>query len=400
MANFITWILCYERKYAMNPLNPLFAIIVMTIAYITGYFLNQKIKNSHSKSRFETIDGLRGFLALAVFIHHSTVWFQFIEEGNWRLPDSNLYIHFGETSVALFFMITSFLFVTKLNHIKENEFNWKVFFISRFFRLAPMYYFSILLIFICVFQISNWSINTNLFTFTKSLFNWLTFTIIGRPDINNCVFTDKINAGVTWTLTYEWLFYFSLPIISFFISYKKPKVIFLIISVLFIIFFTLHNIIQPYHIYAFIGGAIAPFLLKFDFINTKIKNNIASIIVIICFLIIRQFSSAKNEYCILLTSIAFTLIALGATLFGLLKTSTLKFLGDISYSTYLLHGIILFIIFHFIVSMENIKLFAPSEFSVLIFAITPIIVIISYFCHRFIEKPFITANRAYTSKVK
>ena len=47
----------------MNPLNPLFAVIVMTIACITGYIINLKAKTKKSNSRFETIDGLRGFLA-------------------------------------------------------------------------------------------------------------------------------------------------------------------------------------------------------------------------------------------------------------------------------------------------------------------------------------------------
>lgn len=377
----------------MNPLNPLFAVIVMTIACITGYIINLINKTKDKVKTFETIDGLRGFLAIAVFIHHSTIWFQYIKESNWRLPDSNLYIHFGETSVALFFMITSFLFITKLINTKENEFNWKSFFISRFYRLAPMYYFSVLLILICILQMSHWTLHTDLFSFIKSLLNWLLFTLTGRPDINNFAFTDKVNAGVTWSLTYEWLFYFSLPIIALFISSKKSKPLFLFISVLFMVFFFSYNAGQVYHIYAFLGGAIAPFILKYNFINTKTKNNIASVIVIICLLIIRQFSWAKNGYCIILISIAFTLIALGTSLFGILKSPILKLLGNISYSTYLLHGIILFVTCQFIVSIENLKQYTETEFSILIFVITPIIVVLSYFGYRFIETPFINTYK-------
>jgi peptidoglycan/LPS O-acetylase OafA/YrhL len=383
----------------MNPLNPLFAVIVMAIAWITGYVLNLKYKTQHQIHKFETIDGLRGFLAFSVFIHHSAVWFQFKEEGTWRLPDSNLYIHFGETSVALFFMITSFLFVNKIINTKEHDFNWKTFFISRFFRLVPMYYFSLMLIIICILQISNWQVHSSTFSFSKSLLNWLTFTIIDRPDINNFIFTDKVNAGVTWSLTYEWLFYFSLLILSLLTSLKKPKPIFLGFSIAFIMFYIFHNIIQAYHIYAFAGGAIAPFLLKYNLINTKAKNNIASIIVIICFLIIREYSSAKNESCVTLTTIAFTLIAMGASLFGLLKTSTLKFLGSISYSTYLLHGIVLFVIFNFVISLKSLETYSAEQYCYIIFLITPILTLLSLTSYKFIEKPGINLSKKIIQKL-
>ena len=208
----------------MSPLNPLYAVTIITIAYITGYLFNLNIKKNDPDNRFNTIDGLRGFLALGVFIHHSTIWHQYIKTGKWSLPDSNLYIHLGETSVTLFFMITSFLFVTKLIDTKETEFNWKQFFISRFFRLAPVYIFSILIITFLVMQISDWNLNVTIYAFVNSIIEWLTFTIIDRPYINNYEFTDKINAGVTWSLAYEWLFYFSLPIIYLLMFYKKTKV--------------------------------------------------------------------------------------------------------------------------------------------------------------------------------
>ncbi|MBP8033095.1 MAG: acyltransferase [Bacteroidia bacterium] len=371
----------------MNPLNPLFAVIVMTIACITGYIINLKAKTKKSNSRFETIDGLRGFLALAVFIHHSTIWHQFIHEGTWRLPDSNLYIHFGETSVALFFMITSFLFVTKLINTKEHDFNWNHFFISRFFRIVPMYFFSLLLIILTVMQMSDWILQVDLLVFLKSIMYWLAFTLSDMPYINNYNFTDKINAGVTWSLWYEWLFYFSLPIFSLLISYKKPKLFYVIISIVFILFFFVNHILQLYQIYAFAGGALAAYISKFVSINTKLKDYIASVVVIICLLLIRQFNTSKNDYCIILTSITFTLIASGTSVFGILKLSIIKFLGDISYSVYLLHGIILFSVFHFIISFENIKTYTPSQFSMLIFAITPLVILLSYLGYRFIEKP-------------
>lgn len=384
----------------MNPLNPLFAVIVMTIACITGYLINLKAKTKKSNARFETIDGLRGFLALAVFIHHSTIWHQFIHEGTWRLPDSNLYIHFGETSVALFFMITSFLFVTKLINTKEHDFNWNYFFISRFFRLVPMYFFSLLLIILIVMQMSDWKLQVSILAFFKSIVHWLAFTLNEMPYINNYNFTDKINAGVTWSLWYEWLFYFSLPILSLLISYKKPKLAYVLISIAFIVFFFVNHILQLYQIYAFAGGAIAAYISKFISINTKLKDYSASVVVIICLLLIRQFNTSKNDYCIILTSITFTLIAIGTSVFGILKLSFIKILGDMSYSIYLLHGIVLFGTFHFIFSADNLKLYTPTQFSFMIFAVTPFIIITSYLGYRFIEKPSMDKSKKIIQKLQ
>ncbi|WP_264520453.1 hypothetical protein [Flavobacterium sp. N1994] len=47
----------------MNPLNPIFSVIVYLIAIATGYLLNLKFKITNDNARYETIDGMRGFLA-------------------------------------------------------------------------------------------------------------------------------------------------------------------------------------------------------------------------------------------------------------------------------------------------------------------------------------------------
>lgn len=384
----------------MNPLNPLFAVTVMLIAFITGYLINLKFKINNVIGRYETIDGLRGFLAIGVFIHHVSIWFQYIKINMWDLPKSNLYVHFGQTSVALFFMITSFLFVSKLINSKDNKFNWRDFFISRFFRLAPLYFFSLLIIILSVIHLSYWKFNTTTFSFIRNILDWCSFTITGAPDINNSNLTGLINAGVTWSLPYEWLFYFSLPVISLFITTQKPKRRFLFLSIIFFVFFYYKHQIISYHIYAFLGGAVAPFLLKYISINNKIKDTAASIIIVLCLYLIIQYDRALNLYCIILISIIFTLVALGASLFGLLKTSTMKFLGDICYSTYLLHGIILFITFYFIIWFHNLRTYTPEQYCYVIFIITPILIMLSYISFRFIEKPGMNLSKKIIEKLE
>ncbi|QYS89434.1 acyltransferase family protein [Flavobacterium davisii] len=211
----------------MNPLNPFFAIIIFLIAFATAYLINLNYKITNDNTRYETIDGIRGFLAIGVFIHHSSIWFQYLQIKSWEAPKSNLYNQLGQTSVSLFFMITSFLFVTKLLNSKNQKINWNIIFISRFFRLVPMYLVSIFPLVLIIFIISNWQLNVSPFHLIRELLEWITFTILESPIINNLSYTHIINAGVVWSLPYEWLFYFSLPLISILI-FKKELLFFIL----------------------------------------------------------------------------------------------------------------------------------------------------------------------------
>ncbi len=294
-------------------------------------------------------------------------------------------------------MITSFLFVTKLLNSGEKEFSWKQFFMSRIFRLVPMYYVSVLLVVVGVMMLTDWHLNTSLFDFIKSVGKWLTFTILKSP-INNSDLTFIIGAGVVWSLPYEWLFYFSLPLIGIFLLKKKPHFIFILISLAFVIIFPIVHETKMAHIYSFLGGAIAPFLLKYTQLKHKIKDLHGSIAIVICLLLIGLFKTADLIICKLLIAIVFTLIAMGNTFFGILKNSTVKFLGEICYSTYLLHGIILFGIFYFGFGITYVKHLKDYEYCLLVFGITPIVVWASYLGFRYVEKPFMEISRRRASR--
>lgn len=382
----------------MNYLNPFFALFIYLVAFITAYLINLKYKLKSVDNRYETIDGLRGFLALGVFIHHVSIWRAYCLYPVWEAPKSNLYNHFGQTSVAFFFMITSFLFVSKLLNNGDKEFNWKNFFISRFFRLVPMYFFSVLLIIVFVFILSNWQLKTSLYELFESIGKWLTFTILKSP-INDSEYTFIIGAGVVWSLPYEWLFYFSLPLIGLLLLKRKPSILAVLISIAFIVLFLIYHDTKITHIYSFIGGAIAPFLIKYTSIKSKINDLFGSIVIVICLaLVILLFKNANLVLCQLLISFIFMLIVCGCSLFGVFKNSTIQFLGEICYSTYLLHGIILFSAIYFCFGMQNVKLFSDLEYNLLIFTITPIIVIISFLGFKYIEKPFMDYSKKKLKK--
>ena len=84
----------------------------------------------------------------------------------------------------------------------------------------------------------------------------------------------------------------------------------------------------------------------------------------------------------------FTIIALGNTFFGLLEHKYLKLLGDISYSTYLLHSLLLFCFFNFVFTPTFIQNKTKTEYEIFILILTPFLILMSYLGFRFIEKPF------------
>ena len=381
----------------MHPLNPIFALLVYGIAFFTAYLISLKHKIINTNVRNESIDGLRGFLALGVFIHHAAIWHQYLQIRNWDSPKSNLFSHFGQTSVAFFFMITAFLFISKLLNSKNKKLDWNVLFISRFFRLVPMYLVSIAVLVIIVLVLSNWQIKVGFGTLLKQIFYWSAFTIPDMPDINNCVYTNIINAGVVWSLPYEWLFYFSLPIISLLIFRRTTSVFYLAASILFVYGYYKIKYIDPNHLLSFVGGAIAPFLIKYDSKKVQYNSSIFSVIVILCIVAIVVFFNNSGDYiCKLLLIIVFNLIVLGNTVFGILKSSILKFLGEISYSTYLIHGIILFIVMYFFFGLQEAANLSPIKYCIVIFITTPFVVWISFITYKTIEKPFMD----YSKKIK
>jgi len=377
----------------MNPLNPLFALMVLIIAFITGYILNRKFTKNENSNRFAEIDGLRGFLAISVFIHHASIWYKYLHTGQWTNPDSILFSHLGITAVVLFFMISSFLFVNKLLEFKGESYDWKNFFMRRFYRLAPLNFFSVAVIIFIVFKESNWIINTDVFTLFKSTLQWFGFGILGLDNINNLNTTSLINAGVMWSLSYEWLLYFSLPLVAIIILKKRPKLFYILISLSFIIITSLLSDYEMFHVLPFLAGAIAPLLLKYLKKDLDFNSKWFSLIVIATLIILFQFHPYRSTYthisCIFLTAFAFILIALGNSIFGLLRMKTLKFLGEISYSTYLLHGIIIYVMINYVYGLEQTKLLSAMAYCIFIFLTTPIVIIVSFLTYRFVEIPFI-----------
>ncbi|MBW8811489.1 MAG: acyltransferase family protein, partial [Lysobacter sp.] len=119
--------------------GPYFAIMLATFAFASlPLFRGADLAGPRPDQRTDTLDGLRGFLALSVFAAHTVVHYEYLRSGVWKPSSAQFYTVAGLLGVCLFFMVTGFLFWTKLLKAGGRP-GWKALYIGRVFRLGPVY---------------------------------------------------------------------------------------------------------------------------------------------------------------------------------------------------------------------------------------------------------------------
>jgi len=383
----------------MDPVSPFPAAVSLFIALATAFLVVKRHGAPPSLGRYTTIDGLRGYLAFGVFLHHACVWFFYPKTGQWSVPPSHLYTHFGQSSVELFFMITGFLFFSKLIDGRARSIDWVRLYVSRFLRLVPLYLFAMLLLFLIVGALSNGTLNQQPLNLAKNAVRWLGFTILGAPDLNGVEHTAAIIAMVTWSLPYEWFFYCSLPIFALAVGVRAPFP-FAVLGAISVLGFIVW---QPavHHLFSFFAGIAASFLVRSDRICRFAAQKISSCICLGCIgAAVVYYPSAYDAAPLLLLSTAFVIIACGNTLFGMLVSPVSRTLGEMAYSIYLLHGIVLFVFFRFVVGMDGARSLSPMMHWLLIAGITPVLIIACFMTFRLIEHPAMQSTSAITARLR
>jgi peptidoglycan/LPS O-acetylase OafA/YrhL len=383
----------------MDPVSPLPAITCLLVAIATAFLLVKRFGAPPGLGRFASIDGLRGYLAFFVFLYHACVWYFYLQTGRWNVPPSNLYAHFGESSVLLFFMITGFLFFSKLIDGRTKPIDWGRLFVSRFMRLVPLYFFAMFILFFIVAYLSKGEIKEPVSRLLNEAFQWISFTIPGGPNLNGVANTFTITAGVTWSLPYEWIFYLSLPVLALTVR-MMPPLPFIAISIACIMGLVIW---RPPHLHALIlapfsGGIIASLLARSELFCRFAARKISSLILICCIAItVIYYPSAFGVVPILLLSIAFAFIACGNTVYGVLVSPISRTLGEISYSIYLLHGILLFVTFNFIIGIGNSRNFSPLTHWFTAIVVTPFLISICFLTFRYVESPAMRSTTKFTA---
>ena len=371
----------------MNPLSPWPAVVVFALVLATAWLMTKRFPVPPVAGRFATLDGLRGFLAFGVFIHHGAVWYFYVRTGKWEYPASTLYANLGEDSVALFFMITGFLFWTKLLDGRVKPLDWSRLYVSRGLRLTPMYLFVLALGGLFLAITMHFQLREPVSRLAVEAMRWTSFTILGTPPVNGMADSFVVLAGVTWTLPYEWLFYCALPLWGLLVG--VPTSWRWLVGAALVTGVMIHYV-KPETIYlaAFGGGIMTAYLVRSRAFCARACSSYATVFAVaalgIAFFV---YPNLRSSPALVLLTVAFAIITAGNTLGGLLTLPAARLTGEITYSVYLLHGLVLYAVFEFLLGPARAASFTPLEHWLVIFAYVPVTVLACCLTFRWIEAP-------------
>jgi peptidoglycan/LPS O-acetylase OafA/YrhL len=302
------------------------------------------------QDRFDYIDSSRGIaILMVVFVHTS----QSITGLN---ANTKILSNFCQLGVQLFFVLSAFTMCNSLDRIKLGRKNILLFYLKRFFRIAPLYYSGIIIYF-CISLVYNYkysgvlkpdqqynplNILTNV-TFVHGFY---------KPANNNIV-----PGG--WSIGTEMLFYLMVPFLFLYYKHLRHKMVFLIIPFLFLalnlVIFNVANNRSNFtkdeivFIYYNLFNQLPVFLIGISyFFYSRIYENKGSdsfkwMVISIFIFIFSLFGLIRIRYNISLTPVlsAITFVFLIEVFrnFHFLSNKILVRIGQLSYSIYIFHFI-------------------------------------------------------------
>jgi len=337
--------------------------------------LSKYLKGEKMTKQNYTIHGLRGLLAITVVIYH--VYRGLVSDGYLNELKTAMWIEStGSVAVNLFFIISGYLIIRSL--IKHQ--NVKGFFINRFLRIYPVFLLIHLFIFI-VGPIINYKWMSNISG--EEYFLHFVSNILLLPGIFPILPAAQI---VSWSISYEVLFYFLVGCIFYTIRDLKSKSNRLI----FVFSLILSLVFGYYHIRAlfFVVGILIYFLIniikeKFTYKNIYYLNGI---ILLSCLTLF--YKSTPLIVSLLLSFLFFvTIINQKGLLSKILRTKLFIYLGNISYSLYLWHTFAFFPVKNFLIPKISVYIDSPIIlFFIFLLTGVSISIIVSHYSYEIIEK--------------
>jgi peptidoglycan/LPS O-acetylase OafA/YrhL len=356
------------------------------------------------RARVSVLDGLRGFLAFGVFFHHGAIYHRYIFDGFWTEPPSATFNLFGQVGVSIFFMITGYLFWSRM--ISEGgQPNWLNLFVGRIFRIGPLYLVAVAVMLAVVISSTGLRMREPTFQLFTHVFRWSLLGLVKGADINGYENPGRVLADVTWTLRYEWWFYLSLPLTAILIRNFKTHLTIvaagLVASLSYLAFQA-----EPGR-FALAAACVSLFFqgmccaaLESEGLTLRLPDWITSTLVVTILIIIFSiFQTAYVAPAVLLLGIVFYLIISGTSVFGLLLTRPARRLGDISYGIYLLQGIVLYFVFS-IEPVRALALTAPALHWGVILLCALLLLVFAAITHHLVELPGIRFGKVIAATIR
>jgi peptidoglycan/LPS O-acetylase OafA/YrhL len=322
---------------------PFFIVVAAALVLVSTSLFDFIDGPSGIEQRNAALDGIRGFLALSVMIYHAVVTHRWLETGAWIVPPAKFYDQLGPLAVAIFFMITGFLFWGKAMS-RERPLEYPALYIGRVFRIAPVYVFAVASMVLIVFVRSGFAIRQPIGELLPALGAWAALGLLDTADFNQYTGAGIILAGVTWTLKWEWYFYFSLLMSGRIASYA-PRMFPACLGIVSLILAHLMQMHEWYFAALFACGMLVQGFGHID-VAPPDRDGLHSLLA--ASLLVAIFAGWTTPWGtpqVLLAGAFFYLVCSGVSLWGLLRTRAAQRLGHISYSVYLLQGIVLTLTF-------------------------------------------------------
>jgi peptidoglycan/LPS O-acetylase OafA/YrhL len=326
------------------------------------------------------LESLRGLLAMSVFFSHAVLTYFYFQTGRWGLLPTSIYSYLGPGPVILFFFLSGFLFWSKcLRH--NGVGGYGSFLVRRVRRLVPAYYASVAIVLLIVLVRTSFKLAVPFRVFLTELARWLIF--VPTHDLNGIAQAYLINASVVWTLMFEVVFYLVLPVI--FLGFKGNRVfIYMAIAVAVSWMLARHGVI------AFTPALTrGPLLLFVAFAVNSVFGfgfGIGMLVAVLYARIPKRRWKVLQQRCLTpipllflaapvllkvgpyspvefwLLGVVFVFVVAGNDFFGLLSSKAVFLLGNVSYSFYITHGIVLFTLTHAFNRWVRITTLSPFEY--------------------------------------
>jgi peptidoglycan/LPS O-acetylase OafA/YrhL len=383
----------------MEPSFLAYAIVILALlcCILVAALLVQARFPLPGGQRLQSVDGLRGYLAILVMVHHFVFANNYLVTGEWKIDETGFFHNLGPVAVTLFFFITAFLFYGRAGSA-SGGLDWLKIYLSRIFRIVPLYLCAVLAMIVIIYSRDGWVPKVPLRQEAASLAHWLAFGLFRFSPINGDAKAFVVTAGVTWTLRYEWAFYVCLPVLGLFVRLlpsRNGRLLALAAAFLCLGFMRLEVLgFRSQPAAAFVIGMIGSELTVFEPLRIRLQGRVAGLIGLICLALallypFSWFAPAQVALCFL-----FFLPALcGNSYFGLLHLSSSRMLGEVSYSLYLMHGIVIYLVLH-LVAAAGLSVAGEARW-LLLLPISLLTVLLSAATFFAIERPGIAAGRQF-----
>lgn len=353
------------------------------------FFLSKRlpvlVPDGHANTKW--IDGLRGVAASSVALNHAPFML-----GSLAIMPKVFYVGaegatapilFGALGVQIFFCITGLLFTGKI--LSAQSIDWSDFYKKRMRRVMPAYVMAATAALLVAAWFS-WPVTQDTVSILRALPGVYGFGLLPMPVINEFDFSRIL--GVAWSLGIEWRFYFFLPII-FLAARKNRNVTFAVITV-FALFDLAMTGISTWSF--FIPGALCSLIASKAF--SKNVRLTAGFVALATLVFIFYRAGDKTNYGLeqwLCVSVLFAALTISRP--TILTLRTLVAMGSVSYSFYLLHCMVLTIVFgvfnYYWLDIAALSLVGFAVFTGCTLAFASVLATASFVFieHRYMHKP-------------